>query len=438
VQAVVFTDQARIALAQRPEPVAGDGEVLIEVGAVGICGTDLHAPLKPAIFTPGVILGHEFAGTRPDGQPVVVNPIALSCGNCDACRRGFTNQCLTALAGCSGVARDGGMAQFAVADRRSIHEVPCGAGQAVAPSGVDRIDRTYDVVFDCTGAAEAFPNSLALVAPGGRVVMLGSYPAPIGVDHIPHEASVVFSSVYMGWAYDTALYGYFHLNPLDLGISVVEYMLVSLSLFSPFLLILVTVFMLISAARTWHPNWSRMAPFLENGKLWTGRALTMGLGAVLTVAAMALILTAGYIGISTYVVLGMLAAGAILLTWPNRADGRGRFPYAVAIVVAAVCVLWGGSLYATHLGQHAAEHIWHNMSARTAVTLYATGPLGLSGPQVSEQTLPAGSLYRYRYQGLRLLTMRSGSYYLLPAGWSPQHDHVYVINDTDQVRIELS
>ena len=267
MQAVVFTGQARVELAQRPEPVAGDGEVLIEVGAVGICGTDLHAPLKPAMFTPGVILGHEFAGTLPDGQPVVVNPIALSCGNCDACRRGFTNQCLTALVGCSGVARDGGMAQYAVADRRSIHPVPdtvpvreaawteplavalravglggvraghpvavlgagaigqlilqlalnagagetvvvepsslrrdvalaCGAGQAVPPDQVEQIDRTYDVVFDCTGAAEAFPDSLALVAPGGRLVMLGSYPAPISVDHIPHEASVVFSSVY--------------------------------------------------------------------------------------------------------------------------------------------------------------------------------------------------------------------------------------------------
>jgi 2-desacetyl-2-hydroxyethyl bacteriochlorophyllide A dehydrogenase len=267
VQAVVFTGQARIALAQRPEPVAGDGEVLIEVGAVGICGTDLHAPLKPGMFTPGVILGHEFAGTGPDGQPVAVNPIALSCGQCDACRRGFTNQCLTALAGCSGVARDGGMARFAVADQRSVHPIPenvsvqeaawteplavavravvlgrvraghtvavlgagaigqlilqlalnagagetvvvepstlrrsvavaCGAAQAVPPGQAARIDRTYDVVFDCTGAAEAFPISLGLVAPGGRVVVLGSYPSPISLDHIPHEASVVFSSVY--------------------------------------------------------------------------------------------------------------------------------------------------------------------------------------------------------------------------------------------------
>ncbi|MBV9795067.1 MAG: alcohol dehydrogenase catalytic domain-containing protein [Actinobacteria bacterium] len=275
MQAVVFTSEARVALADRPEPVAGDGEVLIKVGAVGICGTDLHAPVKPEMFTPGVVLGHEFAGTvaRPaagplsDGQPVVVNPIALSCGRCQACRRGFTNQCLTALAGCSGVARDGGMAQFAVADQRSVHEIPenvalreaawteplavalralglggvraastvavlgagaigqlilqlalnagagetvviepsrlrrdvavaCGAAQAVSPAEVPRLDRAYDVVFDCTGAADAFAISLALVAPGGRVVVLGSYPSPISLGHVPAEASVVFSSVY--------------------------------------------------------------------------------------------------------------------------------------------------------------------------------------------------------------------------------------------------
>ena len=39
-------------------------------------------------------------------------------------------------------------------------------------------------------------ESAGILAPGGRLVMLGSYPAPIGVDQIPHEASVVFSSVY--------------------------------------------------------------------------------------------------------------------------------------------------------------------------------------------------------------------------------------------------
>ncbi|MGI8451154.1 MAG: alcohol dehydrogenase catalytic domain-containing protein [Streptosporangiaceae bacterium] len=100
MHAVVLTLDAQIALEERPEPVAGEGEVLIQVGVAGICGTDLHAPAMPSIFADNVVLGHEFSGTVvrggrgvdrfEPGQPVVVNPIALSCGSCPACRRGLT------------------------------------------------------------------------------------------------------------------------------------------------------------------------------------------------------------------------------------------------------------------------------------------------------------------------------------------------------------
>lgn len=134
MHAVVLTDQAEIALEERPEPVAREGGVLIQVGAAGICGTDLHAPARPAIFASNVVLGHEFSGTVvcagagvsgfEPGQPVVVNPIALSCGSCRACQHGLSNQCLTALAQTSGVARDGGMAEFVTASQRSLHLVP--------------------------------------------------------------------------------------------------------------------------------------------------------------------------------------------------------------------------------------------------------------------------------------------------------------------------
>ena len=48
-------------------------------------------------------------------------------------------------------------------------------------------------------------------------------------------------------------------------------------------------------------------------------------------------------------------------------------------------------------------------------------------------------LYHYRYQGLRLLITRSGTYYLLPLGWSQQNgnDITYILDDSDQIRIEL-
>ena len=45
--------------------------------------------------------------------------------------------------------------------------------------------------------------------------------------------------------------------------------------------------------------------------------------------------------------------------------------------------------------------------------------------------------YQYEYEGLRLLIVRSGTYYLLPAGWTPQFELTYILNDSDQTRIAL-
>ena len=136
MRAVVLNQEARIVLAERPVPVPARDEVLVRVGAAGICGTDLHAPFMPALFTPDVVLGHEFSGTvaawgadvagLDEGQPIVVNPIALSCEACTACGRGFTNHCPAALAEISGVARDGGMADMATVSRRAVHLIPEG------------------------------------------------------------------------------------------------------------------------------------------------------------------------------------------------------------------------------------------------------------------------------------------------------------------------
>jgi hypothetical protein len=54
VHAVVLTPGAEIALEEHPEPVAGEGKVLMGVGAAGICGTDLHAPVELAGVASGL------------------------------------------------------------------------------------------------------------------------------------------------------------------------------------------------------------------------------------------------------------------------------------------------------------------------------------------------------------------------------------------------
>jgi hypothetical protein len=102
-----------------------------------------------------------------------------------------------------------------------------------------------------------------------------------------------------------------------------------------------------------------------------------------------------------------------------------------------VCSLWAASLYAHDLGVRAAQNLVRELPGSTAVAVYSIQPLALAGPGVSVQHLSTVFRYHYRYEGLRLLTARSGTYYLLPVGWSRQLNITYVINDNDQIRIEL-
>jgi (R,R)-butanediol dehydrogenase / meso-butanediol dehydrogenase / diacetyl reductase len=84
-----------------PDPVAGPGEVVIEVQACGLCGSDVHA-IEHGLTKPGQILGHEFSGriaeTGPGvtgwraGQAVAVNPLG-ACRACRDCAAGLPFRC---------------------------------------------------------------------------------------------------------------------------------------------------------------------------------------------------------------------------------------------------------------------------------------------------------------------------------------------------------
>ena len=163
----------------------------------------------------------------------------------------------------------------------------------------------------------------------------------------------------------------------------------------------------------------------------------IGAGAAITAIALGLAWAASYFFISTYLILALLGAGPLLLTWPTRAEPRGRFPYSLAVVIAAVCALWATSLYAHNTGIQAARALVRDLPSRTSVVVYSTERLALSGPGVTVDPLAPGFHYRFEYQGLRLLLDRAGTYYLLPVGWSPRLDITYVLSNTDPIRVEL-
>jgi 2-desacetyl-2-hydroxyethyl bacteriochlorophyllide A dehydrogenase len=92
----------RVEVRERESRLAGVGEVLIDVKACGVCGSDLQPYSDPGELRVGDVLGHEFSGivtavgpgaeSLKTGDRVVVVPLA-DCGRCRSCRAGATNTC---------------------------------------------------------------------------------------------------------------------------------------------------------------------------------------------------------------------------------------------------------------------------------------------------------------------------------------------------------
>lgn len=128
--------------AELPVPEPGPGEVLVRVRACGVCRTDLHLvdgelpnPKLP------VVPGHEIVGEvvalgpgveEPHpGQKVGVPWLGRTCGVCRFCRSGRENLCDSPLF--TGYTRDGGYAEYTVADARFCFPLPEGDPVALAP-----------------------------------------------------------------------------------------------------------------------------------------------------------------------------------------------------------------------------------------------------------------------------------------------------------------
>ncbi|MBT95753.1 MAG: alcohol dehydrogenase [Acidimicrobiaceae bacterium] len=107
-----------IELCDVPEPT-GEG-VLVNVKAVGICGSDIHLIDSNMMK---VIPGHEISGITPDGQPVAIEPM-LSCGECVHCNRGSQPYCESALPNTLGIGIDGGMAEKVLVPQRFLTPLP--------------------------------------------------------------------------------------------------------------------------------------------------------------------------------------------------------------------------------------------------------------------------------------------------------------------------
>jgi 2-desacetyl-2-hydroxyethyl bacteriochlorophyllide A dehydrogenase len=135
MRAAMFDAPGELRIADLPAPTPATGELLVRVGACGICGTDLH--IADGEFPPTpypIVPGHEFAGTVADvgpdapggwqpGDRVAVDP-SLFCGWCRFCRAGRGNLCANWAA--IGDTVNGAFAEYVTVPALNAYRLPAG------------------------------------------------------------------------------------------------------------------------------------------------------------------------------------------------------------------------------------------------------------------------------------------------------------------------
>ncbi|MEO8126075.1 MAG: zinc-dependent alcohol dehydrogenase [Bryobacteraceae bacterium] len=140
--AVVVEFKKALVLRELDVPTAGPGQILVKTEACGVCHTDLHAahgdwPLKP---TPPFIPGHEAIGLVAavgagvtivkEGDRVGVPWLYSACGHCEYCLSAWETVCAEAQFG--GYTKNGGFADYLLADPNYVAHIPAGLNAAEA------------------------------------------------------------------------------------------------------------------------------------------------------------------------------------------------------------------------------------------------------------------------------------------------------------------
>jgi len=137
MKALVLTKYCHFEYQDVPQPRPGPDEVLIEVKACGICGSDVHGMNgNTGRRIPPIIMGHEAAGMIAEigsevigwalGERVTFDS-TIYCGQCDFCREGRTNLCENRRVlgvSCGDYRQDGAFAEYVVVPQHILHRLP--------------------------------------------------------------------------------------------------------------------------------------------------------------------------------------------------------------------------------------------------------------------------------------------------------------------------
>ena len=145
MQALLLSEYSSLDVRDLPEPVPGADELLIQVAACGICGSDVHGyDGSSGRRIPPIVMGHEAAGTvAAVGTDVsgftvgdrVTFDSTIFCGKCEFCRNGEVNLCNDRQVigvSCGEYRRYGAFAEFVTVPERVAYRLPDELGFAEA------------------------------------------------------------------------------------------------------------------------------------------------------------------------------------------------------------------------------------------------------------------------------------------------------------------
>jgi L-iditol 2-dehydrogenase len=180
MKVLVLSKYRELKIADVPTPAVGPGEVLIRVGACGICGSDVHGyDGSSGRRIPPIVMGHEAAGRiaavgagvtgLEEGDRVTFDS-TIYCGACAYCRRGEVNLCDNRQVlgvSCGDYSRAGAFAEFVTVPARVVYKLPESISFAEAA-----MLEAVAVAIHAVSLAEISAESTVLVVGAGTIGVL--------------------------------------------------------------------------------------------------------------------------------------------------------------------------------------------------------------------------------------------------------------------------
>jgi L-iditol 2-dehydrogenase len=180
MQALLLTAYRKLELASLERPAVGPRDVLVAVRACGICGSDVHGfDGSTGRRVPPLVMGHEAAGVVAEvGRDVrrcqvgdrVTFDSTISCGRCDACRRGATNLCAQRRilgVSCDEFRQHGAFAEFVCVPEQIVYSLP-----ASLPFEHAAFTEPVSIALHAVGRLAMEPGVRAVVVGSGMIGLL--------------------------------------------------------------------------------------------------------------------------------------------------------------------------------------------------------------------------------------------------------------------------